>query len=246
MFGTRPRRSSTEMAPDDLFISQNLVNIGGSLSVPELLRAYRAGSFPWTVHPVTWWSPDPRAILELDRFHLSRSLARELRKGRFTITSDRAFREVMEGCAAPLPHRRSTWITPEFISAYCDLHQGGIGHSVEVWENGLLVGGVYGLALGAYFVGESMFHKVSNASKIALYHLVQHLKARGYAFLDVQMPTRVTLQLGVTLVPRREFLRRLHEAQLSPVSFGRIEAGEANLQPTDEGSSGLAPAILRL
>lgn len=239
------------MIPGEPLIAQNLVNIGGSLSVGELLKAYRSGSFPWTVHPITWWSPDPRAILELDEFHVSRSLSRELRRQRFTITSDRAFRAVMEGCAAPAPHRRSTWITPEFISAYCDLHACGISHSVEVWEHGTLVGGVYGLALGAYFVGESMFHKVSNASKIALYYLVQHLKARGYRFLDVQMPTRVTLQLGVTLVPRREFLRRLQEAQLSPVTFGRIDerASTPSEWPEENssgaGSSGPVPAILR-
>ena len=231
MFGSRPRRTSPETLPDDFSIAQNLVNIGGGLSVPELLRAYRSGSFPWTVHPVTWWSPDPRAILELDDFHVSQSLARQLRKDRFKITSDEAFREVMEGCAAPLPHRRTTWITSEFVEAYTALHQCGFGHSVEVWDQEKLVGGVYGLALGAYFVGESMFHRVSNASKVALYHLVQHLKSRGYRFLDVQMPTRVTLQLGVTLIPRREFLRRLNEAQLIPVNFGKIDSSGAVRQP---------------
>lgn len=224
MFGSRSRRLLPESVLDEFPIAQNLIHIGGDLSTPELLQAYRAGNFPWTVRPVTWWSPDPRAILELDDFRVSRSLARELRKSSYRVTSDRAFRQVMESCAAPVPHRRTTWITPEFIEAYTALHQQGIGHSVEVWQEDQLAGGVYGLAFGGYFVGESMFHTVSNASKIALYYLVKHLKSRGYLFLDVQMPTRVTIQLGVSLIPRVEFLRRLREAQALSVTFGSLEA----------------------
>lgn len=219
MFAGRKRSAPIEFA-DAAPISQNLVSIGGGLTVPELLRAYRSGSFPWTVHPVTWWSPDPRAILELEGLHVSRSLARELRKNRFEATCNRAFRQVMEGCAASGPGRRGSWITPEFIEAYCAMHQLGHAHSVEVWLEGNLAGGIYGLGLGACFVGESMFHRVNNASKVALCRLVRHLKIRGYDFLDVQMPTRVTLQLGVTLIPRKEFLRRLQEAIVKPITFG--------------------------
>jgi len=201
-------------------IDQNLVRIGGELTVPELLQAYRSGCFPWTVQPVTWWSPDPRAILELDGFHISRSLERVLRQGRFEVTYDAAFRQVIEACARPTANRRTTWITPEFVDAYTALHTAGHAHSVEIWQSGQLIGGVYGLGQGAYFAGESMFHRVSNASKIALFHLVQRLRERGYDFLDVEMPTRGTVPLGVTTIPRAQFLRRLQAALQKPVTFG--------------------------
>ena len=120
--------------------AEGLVAIGGDLSVPRLLLAYRSGIFPWTVKPITWWSPNPRAIFELDRFHLSHSLAKIIRKGIFEITIDRAFREVMEGCAAPGPGRRGTWITPEFLDAYSQLHAQGHAHSLECWQEGKLAG----------------------------------------------------------------------------------------------------------
>lgn len=218
-------QARTSSGDIEVSIDQNLVRIGGNLTVPELLQAYRSGCFPWTVRPVTWWSPDPRAILELNAFHVSRSLARALRKGDFEITFDQAFRAVMEGCAEPAPNRRETWIAPEFIEAYCALHAAGHAHSVEVWQRGNLVGGVYGVAQGAYFAGESMFHRVSDASKIALFHLVQRLGERGYELLDVQMPTQGTVPLGVTTIPRRTFLRRLQAAIQRPVTFGSASPG---------------------
>src|SRR2546422_862523 len=152
--------------------SEGLLAIGGDLSVSRLLLAYRSGIFPWTVGPITWWSPEPRAILELDGFHVSRSLARVIRKGLFQVTIDRVFPAVMEGCAAPGPGRRSTWITPEFLDAYTQLHQQGHAHSVECWQAERLVGGIYGVTIGSFFAGESMFHSISNASKVALFHLV--------------------------------------------------------------------------
>src|SRR5262249_12235113 len=145
-----------------------LVAVGGDLSPPRLLLAYRSGLFPWTVHPITWWSPDPRAVFELGAFRVSRSLRRTLLRPVFGITRDKAFRLVMEGCAAPGPGRRTTWITPDFLEAYTRLHDQGHAHSLECWQNGQLVGGIYGVALGGFFAGESMFHKVSNASKVAL------------------------------------------------------------------------------
>src|SRR5271157_3517681 len=116
--------------------AEGLVAVGGDLSVARLVLAYRSGLFPWTVEPVTWWSPDPRGVMELDGFHVSRSLAKVIPQGRFEITADRAFREVMEGCAAPVPGRRSTWITPEFIEAYTRLHGQGQAHSIECWHGG--------------------------------------------------------------------------------------------------------------
>jgi leucyl/phenylalanyl-tRNA--protein transferase len=199
--------------------AEGLVAVGGDLSVPRLLLAYRSGIFPWTANPVTWWSPDPRAIFELDRFHVPRSLRRVLRQEVFRVTRDQAFRAVMEGCAAPAPGRRSTWIEPEFIEAYTRLHREGHAHSFECWLEDQLVGGIYGVAIGGFFAGESMFHRVSNASKVALCHLVEHLRARQFALFDIQMLTPVTRQLGGVTIPRREYLRRLAEAVVLPRTF---------------------------
>jgi leucyl/phenylalanyl-tRNA--protein transferase len=196
-----------------------LVAVGGDLSVVRLLLAYRSGIFPWSVRPLTWWSPDPRGIFELDRFHVSRSLARVLRQKRFEVTRDRAFREVIEGCAAPGPGRRSTWISREFIEAYTELHAQGHAHSVECWRDGRLAGGIYGVAAGGLFAGESMFCRVDNASKVALFHLVQHLKERRFALFDVQMITPLTRQLGGVEISRDDYLRRLASAVRESATF---------------------------
>ena len=182
--------------------AEGLVAIGGDLAVPRLLLAYRSGIFPWTVDPITWWSPDPRAIFELDVLHVSQSLSRVIRKGTFRPTVDRAFRRVMEGCATPARGRRSTWISPEFIEAYTQLHVQGHAHSLECWQDRRLVGGIYGVALGGFFAGESMFHRVSDASKVALFHLIEHLRKRGFVLFDIQMLTPVTEQLGGVTIPR--------------------------------------------
>jgi len=204
--------------------AEGLVAIGGDLSMGRLLAAYRAGIFPWTVAPVTWWSPDPRGILELEQFHVSRSLARVLRQGRFRVTTNRAFRQVMEGCAEPAPGRSSTWITAEFIEAYTQLHQAGYAHSVECWQGDGLAGGIYGVAIGGFFAGESMFHRVANASKIALLTLRQHLHRRGFVLFDIQMLTPVTLQLGAVAIPRGQYLTRLQQAIAKPCRFIAEEA----------------------
>jgi leucyl/phenylalanyl-tRNA---protein transferase len=196
-----------------------LVAIGGDLSVPRLLLAYRRGIFPWTDSPVTWWSPDPRAIIELDRLHTSRSLEKVLKKGEFEVTINRAFRQVIEACAEPGPGRLSTWITPTFIQAYTRLHEAGHAHSVECWHGGRLVGGVYGVAIGGLFSGESMFHRRSNASKVALCHLVRHLETRGFTLFDVQTTTPVTLRMGARSLDRALFLARLAQAVDLPVEF---------------------------
>jgi len=198
---------------------EGLVAIGGDLSVPRLLLAYRSGIFPWTVDPLTWWSPDPRGIFELDSFHVSRSLARVLRQAPFQVSVDRAFRQVIEGCAKRAPGRRSTWIALEFIEAYTDLHRLGHAHSLECWQGDLLAGGIYGVAVGGLFAGESMFHRVSNASKVALYRLFEHLRQRGFVLFDIQMLTPITAQLGGRSIPRADYLKRLACAVEKPCAF---------------------------
>jgi leucyl/phenylalanyl-tRNA---protein transferase len=197
--------------------NHGLVAVGGDFSVPRLLLAYRSGIFPWTANPMTWWSPDPRGIFELNRFHVSRSLARVLRQGVFRVTFDQAFRRVIEECAGQ--PRSGHWITPEFIEAYSRLHQEGYAHSLECWLEGELAGGIYGVALGGFFAGESMFHRASNASKVALYHLVEHLRARSFVLFDIQMVTPITTQLGAVLITREEYLQRLARAIDLPVRF---------------------------
>jgi leucyl/phenylalanyl-tRNA--protein transferase len=196
-----------ELAEED-----GLLAIGGDLSVPRLLAAYMKGVFPWTSDPITWWSPDPRAIFELDRFHVPRSLAKLVRKGVFQITINKAFQQVIEGCAEPRPGREDTWITPQFIEAYTQLHKAGHAHSVECWQDGRLVGGIYGVAIGGFFAGESMFHRVPNASKVALHALVEHLRLRHFELFDIQMVTPVTRLLGAIEIPRTEYLQRLRKA----------------------------------
>ena len=208
--------------------AEGLVAVGGDLSAPRLLLAYRSGLFPWTVRPVTWWSPDPRGVFELDGFHVSHSLARVLRQRRFEVTLDRAFGEVMAGCAKPAVGRRTTWITPEFIAAYTELHRQGHAHSLECWQNGRLAGGVYGVAVGGLFAGESMFHVITDASKVALFHLVEHLRARGFLLFDVQTLTSITIRLGAVTIDREEYLGRLAEAVQKDASFrGALPEPEA-------------------
>ena len=206
--------------PDpDQASAEGLVAVGGNLSVARLLLAYRSGIFPWTAAPVTWWSPDPRGIFLLDGFQVSRSLARVIRQGIFRVTIDRAFREVMQGCAAPAPGRRSTWITPEFLDAYGELHDQGYAHSVECWQGDQLAGGIYGVAIRGFFAGESMFYRVSNASKVALAHLIEHLRQKTFLLFDVQMLTRITEQLGAVTISRRAYLKLLSKALTQETSF---------------------------
>jgi leucyl/phenylalanyl-tRNA--protein transferase len=179
------------------------------LKVERLLAAYQQGIFPWTANPITWWSPDPRGVIELDHFHVSESLARVIRKRTFEITIDCAFREVMQACAAPSPNRRSTWITEEFVEAYTRLHRQGHAHSVECWRKGELVGGIYGVSIGGLFAGESMFHRADNASKVALCHLVEHLREHRFWLFDIQMVTAATRLFGARTITRNEYLKRL-------------------------------------
>jgi leucyl/phenylalanyl-tRNA---protein transferase len=189
-----------------------LVAWGGDLNLERLLLAYRSGIFPWTEKPITWWSPDPRAILELDKLHVSRSLGRTLRRGKFVTTLDRAFDAVMEGCASARSSGDQTWITPAFRSAYGALHRKGHAHSVECWHEGELVGGVYGVSVGGLFAAESMFHRMDDASKVALHALVERLRSGGFSLLDIQVATAATVRLGATVIPRETYLERLAKA----------------------------------
>ena len=201
-----------------------LLALGGRLTPQWLLDAYRHGIFPWPQaeidEPMLWWSPNPRAIIEFDRFHVPRRLARTLRSGKFTVTCDRDFAGVIEGCATAEGRVGATWLTPRMIRAYLRLFELGHAHSVESRLDGQLAGGTYGVAIGGFFAAESMFHRTSDASKVALAHLVNHLRARGYRLLDIQQVTPATARFGATEIPRRQYLDRLAEAQLLPVSFG--------------------------
>jgi len=198
---------------------EGLVAIDGDLSTPRLLLAYRSGIFPWTVNPITWWSPDPRAIFELEQFHVPRSLAKFTQRRPFEVTYDRAFHRVMEGCAAPAPGRSTSWITPEFIEAYGRLHDHGHAHSVECWQGGELAGGIYGVSIGGFFAGESMFHRAANASKVALFRLVERLRERGFALFDIQMVTPATQPFSPVEISRGEYLKRLAVAVERKCSF---------------------------
>ena len=191
-----------------------LLAAGGDLSPGRLLQAYRLGIFPWYSpgQPVLWWSPDPRMVLFPAELHISRSLARRLRKTDYEIRYDSAFRQVVVHCAStPRPGQDGTWITPEMVEAYCRLHRMGYAHSVETWIDGALVGGIYGVAIGRMFYGESMFHHVTDASKLAFVHLVRRLKHAGVGMLDCQMRTAHLASLGAREISRDEFAQRLSE-----------------------------------
>lgn len=196
-----------------------LLALGGDLEPATLLDAYRQGIFPWSVDPISWWSPDPRAIIEFAEFRFSRRRARYLRNGRFRFSFDEAFGAVMKECARAAPGRRSTWISPAFIRAYTRLHDLGHAHSVECWLEDRLVGGVYGVAVGGLFAGESMFSRVSNASTLALAVLLGHLRERGFTLFDSQVISPHTASLGAREIPREEYLERLRQAVTQPCTF---------------------------
>ncbi len=188
-----------------------LLAFGGDLSPQRLLRAYRHGIFPWygPGQPILWWSPDPRAVLFPERLHVSRSLRRTLRRGRFRVSFDRAFDAVTGACAEPRAGQDGTWITPEMRAAYGRLHRLGAAHSVEVWYGDELAGGLYGVAIGRVFFGESMFSRRSDASKVALVHLAHTLRVWGYGLIDAQIRSAHLERLGVEAVPRGRFLELL-------------------------------------
>lgn len=201
-----------------------LVAVGGTLSVERLLDAYHHGIFPWPTYPdepMLWWSPDPRAILPLDGFRISRRLGRRLRSGQFQATCDAAFESVIRACGRGPGRRGGTWLTPQMIEAYIQLYRRGHAHSVETWADDRLVGGVYGVAIGGAFAAESMFYRATDGSKAALAHLVAHLRSRGYQLLDIQQWTPHTGSLGAVEIRRRDYLRVLSAAAMLPVTFGK-------------------------
>lgn len=204
-----------------------LLAAGGGLSPARLLVAYRHGIFPWFSpgDPVLWWSPDPRMVLVPDEFKLSRSLARVLRNGGFEVRCDTAFERVMRACAAPRPGQNGTWIQEDMIAAYCTLHELGYAHSIETWRDGELAGGLYGVAIGRMFYGESMFSCEANASKVALAHLARQLERWDFKLIDCQMNTSHLASLGAREIPRAEFVARLQElVNCAPVTNWRFDA----------------------
>lgn len=222
-----------ERALDD---PDGLLAMGGPLSTARLEQAYRAGVFPWFAEgqPVLWWAPSVRSIIRPGAMHLSRSLRKRLRAGREAVTVDRAFARVIAACAAPREGASGTWITDDMRQAYEALHDRGIAHSLEVWRQGELVGGLYGVSLGTAFFGESMFSRASDASKIALAWLAAQLRAWGFGLIDCQMPTPHLERLGAVRIGRRRFSHELSEALLVPTRVGPWRLSEG-LDPLSAG-----------
>ena len=219
-----PDAACAEREPD------GLLAVGGDLSLPRLLNAYRHGIFPWfnAGDPILWWSPDPRTVLTTGRLHISRSLRKTLRRQDFRVTLDQAFEGVIQACASPRPGSSGTWLIPEMIQAYTRLHREGWAHSVEVWRADELAGGLYGVAIGRVFFGESMFSRVSDASKVALVHLCQHLERWQFGLIDCQVLNAHLLRMGAIQMPRSEFLATLGRFCVQPGrpgSWNREEAG---------------------
>jgi leucyl/phenylalanyl-tRNA---protein transferase len=199
-----------------------LLAIGGDLSPSRLLRAYRQGIFPWYSddQPILWWSPDPRNVLYPERLRMSRSLRRTLKQNAFVVTTDTAFRRVIMCCAEPRGAGEGTWLTPDMIEAYSRLHTLGYAHSAESWYEGELVGGLYGLALGKVFFGESMFARRSDASKVAFVRLVEHLRQWGYVLIDCQVASAHLASFGAEPVRRRDFIAILNRYCDLPTLWG--------------------------
>lgn len=221
--------SNLSFPPAHLAIAEGLLAIGGDLSIERLVLAYRQGIFPWYAEddPILWWSPDPRLVLYPRELHISRSLRKLIRRRRFTVTLDQAFGRVIRACAGPRgPDHQGTWIVPEMITAYERLHAAGLAHSVEAWEGDALAGGIYGVSLGAVFFGESMFTRVSNASKVALVHLVTMLGRARFALIDCQVTTAHLMRFGAREIPRGRFLKELAPALRKPTRQGRWRFSE--------------------
>lgn len=208
-------QSATFFPPVETALTEpnGLLAIGGDLSVERLLDAYRHGIFPWfnPGEPILWWSPDPRMVLAPDEIRVTRSLAKRIRNGGFEVRVDTAFADVMRACAAPRNAATGTWISSAMVAAYTRLHQAGYAHSVETWHHGVLVGGLYGVAIGRMFYGESMFSRESDASKVALVRLAQQLQRWQFGLIDCQMETAHLAGLGARTVPRAAFTARLAE-----------------------------------
>lgn len=225
-----PRRALAWVGPGDPLPDPSrarsepngLLAAGADLSAARLLEAYRHGIFPWYTdgQPVLWWSPDPRMVLYLDEFKASRSLLQVVRRARrdrrWRLTLDGCFERVMRECAMPREGQQGTWITPQIVAAYAELHRSGAAHSVEVWEGERLAGGLYGVSIGRMFFGESMFTRVPDASKVALFALVRLLREAGFRVIDCQQNTRHLASLGAREIPRASFLQQVAELVRQP------------------------------
>lgn len=201
-----------QFPPPHLATKEGLLAVGGDLSQQRLLLAYREGIFPWFSdgEPILWWSPDPRLVLYPNKLRLSTSLKKRIRQHRFELTADRAFGTVIDECSrVPRKNQDGTWIVDSMVDAYNLLHRNGFAHSIEAWQDDQLVGGLYGVSLGRCFFGESMFSRVSDASKIALAGLVQFLATLNFKLIDCQVPTPHLISLGATEIPRKRFLAEL-------------------------------------
>ena len=201
---------------DYFYRASDIIHFGGKLTPENLRSAYRNGIFPWTIEglPLPWFCPEKRAILEFSELHVPKSLAKIQKKNPYTLTIDKAFREVMAICSVIKRNgEKGTWITEDFIRSYSELHAAGDAHSVEVWDAGELVGGLYGVDAGGAFCGESMFHLRPNASKLALLFLIEHLSGRGASWLDAQVMTPHLERLGAKEIDRTKFLNKLAETQ---------------------------------
>lgn len=201
-----------------------LLAVGGDLSEERLVKAYYMGIFPWysDPDPILWWSPDPRLVLFPSELRVSRRLRRTIRRGTFRVTMDTAFEQVIQSCAEiPRKHEQGTWITPDMVTAYCRLHTAGFAHSVEAWSEGRLAGGLYGVAIGRCFFGESMFNNQSNASKVAFVELVEYLHKRKFRLIDCQVTTTHLKNFGAREIPRAEFLNILETLREKPSLRGR-------------------------
>lgn len=208
-----PLRADQDFPPLEQALDEpnGLIAVGGCLSPRRIVNAYRAGIFPWfnPGEPILWWSPDPRSVLFPEHLYVSRSLTKTLRKQRFEIRFDSAFADVIEACSTPRHAQGGTWITQDMKGAYCQLHALGIAHSFEAWQHGQLVGGLYGIGIGRVFFGESMFHRVTDASKVAFVALVAQLSAWGYQLIDCQVSSEHLFSLGAKEIPRQQFAELL-------------------------------------
>ena len=209
--------------PPPNLAEDGLLAVGGDLSVPRLLLAYQNGIFPWydEDEPILWWSPDPRMVFFPAQWKPSRRLDRTIRSGRYHVTSDTSFEEVIRACAkTPRRHEKGTWILSQMIDAYIDLHRAGYAHSLECWEGDELAGGLYGVSIGACFFGESMFHRRTDASKVAFATLVDCCRAWDFHLIDGQLPNPHLERLGGVTLPRAEFLAQLRDAVQQPTRRG--------------------------
>jgi len=192
-----------------------LLVAGADLSLERLTKAYSSGIFPWFSEgePILWWSPDPRTVFNLDEYHPSRSLKHFIRKSKFVVTLNQDFEAVIENCSLPRSNQKSTWISPEMKLSYVNLHRQKLAHSVEVWQNKELVGGIYGVAIGKLFCGESMFSGISNGSKVALTFLIEHLKSEGFPIIDCQVENDHLVTLGAQNIARGKYMSIVEEVK---------------------------------